>query len=323
MNNGDLLSFHRKLLNDDVRMRAYRAAIQAVVRPGDVVLDIGGGSGILALFACQAGAAKVYCVELSDMIRVAEQLAIANNLDDRIVFLQADAMHVELPEKVDVIQSELVSKGVLGQCMAEIIGTCRDRFLKPGGRILPARVDLVIAPVECAEAREKTLLPGVDAYHIDFSVLAKLSENCFTATRIPQESLLADGQLAYTYEASTAAHTDSFDARLRFSFKRPGRVDGYCAWFEATLAPGIHLDNRPPGIGSWDNLFFPLPSPVSVSPATALELRFRGRDDSKMPLLWAWETTLHEDGRAPVQFSQSTLQSRIPPSRVQPDLAES
>ena len=84
------IPFQRKLLNDRTRMQAYRQAIKEMVRPGDVVLDVGTGSGILALFACQAGAGHVYPVDSSPVVRVVKRLAHVNGFEERITFLEQD-----------------------------------------------------------------------------------------------------------------------------------------------------------------------------------------------------------------------------------------
>ena len=49
-----ILDQHRALLGDSVRTNAYAEAIGRVVGAGDVVLDLGSGSGVLAILACRA-----------------------------------------------------------------------------------------------------------------------------------------------------------------------------------------------------------------------------------------------------------------------------
>ena len=69
---------HRRMLNDRIRTEAFRDAIEKVVKPGDVVVDVGAGTGILSLFAARAGAARVYAIERSPTIEQAKAIARAN-----------------------------------------------------------------------------------------------------------------------------------------------------------------------------------------------------------------------------------------------------
>ena len=100
-----------RMIADEVRMSAYEAAIRATVRPGSVVLDIGAGTGIMSLLACRAGARKLYAVEVGDASGVAGEIARANGLADRIELVQAKSTDITLPERADVIVSDL--RGVL------------------------------------------------------------------------------------------------------------------------------------------------------------------------------------------------------------------
>ena len=98
---------HRTMICDRVRTGAFRRAIESVVRPGDIVLDVGAGSGILSVFAARAGAARVYAVERTPAAVLARELAAANGVAEIVRVIHGDVTDVELPERADVIVSEL------------------------------------------------------------------------------------------------------------------------------------------------------------------------------------------------------------------------
>src|SRR5437762_9207679 len=102
----DILAFG-KLITDEIRTGSYAKALQAVLSRDSVVIDIGAGSGILSLLACQYGVRRVYAIETGDAIGVAKETAIANGFGDRIVFIQSDSTQATLPEKAHVIVSDL------------------------------------------------------------------------------------------------------------------------------------------------------------------------------------------------------------------------
>ena len=93
------IEVHRTMICDRVRTEAFRRAIDATVRPGDVVLDVGAGSGILSMFAAQAGASRVYAVERTTVAVMAQELIAANGFADVIRVIQGDMMDIELPEQ--------------------------------------------------------------------------------------------------------------------------------------------------------------------------------------------------------------------------------
>ena len=101
---------HRQYLSDAARIEAFRSAIHEVVRPGDVVVDLGSGTGILGFLACQAGAAKVYAIEQGGMIEMARALARANGFESRIVFVPGLSTRISIPERADVIVADQIGQ---------------------------------------------------------------------------------------------------------------------------------------------------------------------------------------------------------------------
>ena len=99
---------HRELLIDETRVVAFRDALREVVRPGSVVVDIGSGSGVLGMLACQAGAARVYSIEAGSMIQVARAVSRANGFEGRQIFLRGMSTELVLPEKADVVVADQI-----------------------------------------------------------------------------------------------------------------------------------------------------------------------------------------------------------------------
>lgn len=110
-----------------------------------VVLDVGAGSGILSFFAVQAGAAKVYAIEASNMAQYAQQLVESNNVQHKISVIPGKIEEIELPEKVDVIISEPMGYMLYNERMLETYLHAR-KWLKPHGKMYPTHGDLHIAP---------------------------------------------------------------------------------------------------------------------------------------------------------------------------------
>jgi SAM-dependent methyltransferase len=135
---------HRTMIRDRVRTEAFRRAIDSVVRPGDIVLDVGAGSGILSLFAARAGAARVYAVEQTSIAVLAQQLAaangVANGVAEIVQVIQGDILEIEPPERVDVVVSEWLGGFGIDEGMLVPVTAARDRWLKPGGTMIPGSV---------------------------------------------------------------------------------------------------------------------------------------------------------------------------------------
>src|SRR6187551_1996899 len=104
------LDEHRQYLDDAPRVAAFARAIAAAVRPGDVVVDLASGTGILGLLACRAGAARVYAIEADAIATLAVEIARANGFGDRLHVVHAHSSEARIPERADVVISDQIGR---------------------------------------------------------------------------------------------------------------------------------------------------------------------------------------------------------------------
>lgn len=151
--------YHQKeMLEDHKRTGAYYLACMQnrAQFANKVVLDVGTGSGILAIFAAKAGARKVYAVEATSMAQFAKRLVAAQGLDSVIEVIQGTVESVDIPEKVDVIISEWMGYFLLRESMLDSVLVARDRFLQPDGALYPSHARMFMAPVRSSQAAQRS-----------------------------------------------------------------------------------------------------------------------------------------------------------------------
>ncbi|KAK3219341.1 hypothetical protein Dsin_013311 [Dipteronia sinensis] len=202
---------HREMISDKVRTDAYRQAIleNPSCLKGAVVMDVGCGTGILSLFAAQAGASRVIAVEASEkMAAVATQIAKDNGLwrsrpqsegneQSTGVMEVVQCMVEEVgkslqiqPHSVDVLVSEWMGYCLLYESMLSSVLFARDRWLKPGGAILPDTATMFVAGF----GRGGTSLPFWDnVYGLNMSCIGK--ELVQDAARFPIVDIVADNDV--------------------------------------------------------------------------------------------------------------------------------
>ena len=150
---------HARMLHDERRTSDYIAALVEAVRPEDIVLDLGTGSGVLAIAAARAGARHVYAVEASDIADVAERVFACNGVQDRVTLIRGWSREIELPEPADVLVAEVIGNEPFEEEILETTLDARRRLLKPGARLIPHTLELLARPlfVPEAEARQRAI----------------------------------------------------------------------------------------------------------------------------------------------------------------------
>jgi protein arginine N-methyltransferase 1 len=281
-------SVHAEMIYDERRVQAYKVAIERTVKKGDVVVDVGTGTGVLAFLSVWAGAKRVHAIDRSPVIEWARRLADANGLSDSIIFHNSDSRDTDIAEQADVIVSELIGHIAFEEGMVESLFDARRRLLKPGGTLIPESVTLFAAPVCEREVYAATIDRWKPAYGIDYSIMrAQALKNCYL-TEIAERDLLAQHQpiheVAFSRKRPTEIPTE-ISRRNCYRIHRSGEVNGVAMWFDATLAPHIGLSSGPWTKTHWLQCFTPVLEPVEVSAGDEvwidIDMKLRSRREDR------------------------------------------
>ncbi|HEX6640633.1 MAG TPA: PqqD family peptide modification chaperone [Thermoanaerobaculia bacterium] len=253
------------MLRDRRRVAAYTRALSAVITPSSVVLDVGTGIGTFSILAARLGAQRVYAIERSDVIAVAEEHARANGVADRIRFLHGTAADIEVPERVDVIVSDLSGALPLFEEHLTTIISVRDRFLKPGGAMIPQRDRLFCAPVSNEALYARIVEPWRSIDGVDLSAGETMALNTPQAHAIRPEDLASEPQCWATLDYATLA-SPHVRGPAAFTVGSDLSIHGFALWFESTLHGDIVH-----GSGPWSpesvhaTMLLPLLRPLALA----------------------------------------------------------
>jgi type I protein arginine methyltransferase len=242
---------HDDMLADRTRVDTYFEAIGRHVRESDEVIDLGTGSGLLACFAAKAGAKLVHALEYGPIIDAARDVAQENGISN-ITFHPVSSREFSLPHRVDVIVHEQLGAALFNEHVVANVVDLRDRLLKHGGRILPHRLRLFVAPIQADEdlyapfAWEQTL------HGLTFRSLRSYAEarpeGYFyrTYNPFPLGYLLAEPQPVVDVDLLTVTPS-ALPTGIRYSqsASRDGVLHGFCVFFEARFDEELSITTSP------------------------------------------------------------------------------
>ena len=230
------LTGHGHMVTDKLRTDAYAQALEQDIKTGDVVAEIGTGTGIFALLACRFGARRVYAFEPSAVIELAREIATANGFADRIEFIPKMSLESALPERADVIVSDV--HGVLpffNRGLLSLIDA-RNRFLAPHGRMIPRSDSLWIAGVKSAELYQAHLGPWKDKpYDFEMSAALPRRVNSMDQCYVTAEDLFLEPRCLATIDYQTIQQPD-LDASASWTVDHESQGHGIVLWFDSVLA---------------------------------------------------------------------------------------
>jgi type I protein arginine methyltransferase len=281
---------HIAMLNDRHRTKQYLEAIKTVVQPGDIVVEIGTGTGVLAMAAARAGASRVYAIEAtSSMGQVARSNFEQNGLGDTITLIPGWSTQVELPERADLLISEIIGNDPFAEQVMSSTADALKRFLKPNPRLIPNQVQVwgvpVTVPEEAWSRRRVTSALLADWQHwydLDLSALATMdapigrplfSVKPHQAQSWPQLAspvMLANATLI-------SAPTPPPPTTVTTLVQTPGLLNGLLVYGEINLGDGLSLSTYPQACDqscSWRNCIWAFPQPIPVNVGDRLRINY-------------------------------------------------
>jgi SAM-dependent methyltransferase len=281
--------WHFNLVRDAARNAAYEAALGRAVTGQTRVLEIGAGSGILAMMAARAGARNVVtCETVPAIAEAAREIVALNGFADRVRVVAKKSYDLDpgadMGGLADVLVSEIISNTLVGEDALPVTEHAVRVLLKPGAKIIPARGLVRVALAHDAKLH-LARMDTIDGF--DLSPFNRLATSFYRLPRgdtrltlmsVPVDLFDFDFQSGGPFPAATAAKTLTSSG---------GRANGLAQWIALQMDESGWYENDPvPGTSSaWAVMFWPFPAPRDCAPGTAVEIC--GSHDRHRLSIWA------------------------------------
>jgi protein arginine N-methyltransferase 7 len=268
--------WHFRLVRDEVRNAAFDTALRRAIKPGMRVLDIGSGTGLLAMMAARAGAAEVFSCEMNPAVAdAAKEIVAINGFSDRIHVLHRNSNQLDadrdLGGRVDLIVSEIVSNDMLGQGVLATMENAVANLLKPGGSMIPAKGTVKIALGFDSKLRERRMTV-TDGF--DLTAFNRLAEPCYSIkTTSEQLQLLSEAEVLFEFDFQSTIPVPAARKQLTL-VARGGSVNCVVQWIRLEMDDVDAYENRPgdPAYSTWAIVAYPLSKQADLRPGETINI---------------------------------------------------
>lgn len=235
-------AIHEEMLKDEVRTKTYEMAIMQNKHlfQDKIVLDVGCGTGILSMFAAQAGARHVYAIDCSSIINQAKKIIERNGFANIITTIRGKVEEIELPDNVqyvDIIVSEWMGYFLLYESMLDTVLFARDKWLIPNnGIVFPDKAVLYLTAIEDASIRRARFDYWDDVYGFDMSPIKEIALMEPVVDVVDSKAVVTDTVPILNIDILTCTKDDlDFTSKFKLQASRNDYIHGLVAYFECAF----------------------------------------------------------------------------------------
>jgi hypothetical protein len=270
-------AWHIPMINDEERNVAYERALRRAVKPGDIVLEVGTGSGLVAMMAARAGAKLVVtCEAVPILAEVAKQTVERNGLSDKVRVLSKRSTQVtleeDLPERADIFVSELINVGMLAPNMLPIIQHARVNLCKPDARVIPESAVVWAALIQCDHLARINPVKQVDGFDMSAFDIFRTPGYIQIDLGADPHQMLSDRFRALDFDFRVAMKDADLHA-LAVTANAAGTCHGIAFWFDLVLdKQTIYRSESRSRTNHWKQAVNFFPDPIKVKPGDRLDV---------------------------------------------------
>lgn len=275
--------WHFAMLNDIERNKAFETAIKRTVFEGCTVLDVGSGSGLLAMIAANHGASVVTSCEMVQPIaHIARQIVALNGFEDKIKIVGKKSddlvLGLDLAKKADVLITETIDCGLVGEGILPIIRHARQALLTANADIIPAKAVVKFSLLESSLVHNLNFVADAVSFNVSsFNIFSTVGYFPVRLWAWPHR-LLSQPKTALEFDFRLDL-LEPRQEKLHLRVEHSGIVHGIVFWFDLDLGNGIVLSNAIDNKAShWMQAVQCFEKPLIVEQGELLELMVRQTD---------------------------------------------
>ena len=273
--------WHIPMMNDDPRNQAYKKALETTITEDTQVLEIGAGSGLLAMIAAQSGTnKKITTCEMTPVIAsVAKEILELNGFGNSVEVIAKASKDIsigeDLTDKADLIVSEVISNEFLGEGVLDTVEDAKKRLLAPGGRMIPESGCIMINLVG-GEAIGKKLYIG-DVLGFNLEPFNKIKPRKISIDQqMNSVELFTNDAVAFQFNFQEKDQFPREVRTLELKLQRTGKCFGIIQWVLLQLVDEIIFENHPVkqvAESAWHPMFYPFYKPLNLTKNQVIQIQ--------------------------------------------------